>query len=121
MNFIVTIVMILLVDFFSKKITRKRMGLAKGKWRRAFYTKYEGFMNFFILIIFVFSSTMIDYESIWAYVLLISFLIVLIGFEAFMNKRYDKEPKEYLVTLISGSIVTIFVILSFSLSLYFNM
>jgi len=104
-HIIIIVIVILVISHFVEVVIRKWLDAGKFRWKRVSYTKYDTFMNFLFTIAFIISSSFFSsYTEPYFYLLLTVYTIITLGFNAILAKRYDNNPKEYKVIIITGSL-----------------
>lgn len=112
MNFIISAIVILCLGILSERYLRKKFDIEKRKGfiykgANKFHRWTEGSLLIIVLILLWF---FIEYT----FLLLISFYVLMNLFRALMEWRYERENKEYILTLHS-IIIYLLLIGSFSL------
>ena len=104
-HIIIIVIVTLVISHFVEVVIRKWLDAGKFRWKRVSYTKYDTFMNFLFTIAFIISSSFFSsYTEPYFYLLLTVYTIITLGFDAILAKRYDNNPKEYKVIIITGSL-----------------
>lgn len=104
-HIIIIVIVTLVISHFVEVVIRKWLDAGKFRWKRVSYTKYDTFMNFLFTMAFIISSSFFsNYTEPYLYLLLTVYTIIILGFDAILAKRYDNNPKEYKVIIITGSL-----------------
>ena len=104
-HIIIIVIVTLVISHFVEVVLRKWLDAGKFRWKRVSYTKYDTFMNFLFTMAFIISSSFFSsYTEPYFYLLLTVYTIITLGFDAILAKRYDNNPKEYKVIIITGSL-----------------
>ena len=120
LKFVIVLIVAYLLSFFGEKILRRVINVEKRKsfiYQPVNKSQKKGervllvlfFISLFIQI--VYSSPSFETSTV-----LIIFLIVLNLYRAFMEWKYQKESKEYIITLCSLVFFAIFIYFIFKLN-----
>lgn len=106
LNIFIIILVLSLILYYFKKILRKLVGVEKQK--RIIYEpahKSQLIGERVLLVLFIFSVIILmtyPLLIIEPYILIITYLLILNLFRSFMEWKFQKESKEYIVTLSSS-------------------
>lgn len=98
-------IMLFVSIYFIEVGVRKWLGAGKYRRKGVNYTNYHTFWSIFFLVAFIiFGNFFGGFTDPYIYFLITVYAIIQIGFDAIMAKKYDKDPKEYKVIMINGSL-----------------
>ncbi|MFE4354361.1 DUF4181 domain-containing protein [Peribacillus butanolivorans] len=98
LNFIIFIIVLLIISTVFERWLKKKLKIKKSKW--SLYkgvNKFQRWTEMAMIIAFLISVWFVDNPTSW----LIGYFLISLSFRAFMEWKYKREEKEYILTLCS--------------------
>ncbi|WP_185152268.1 DUF4181 domain-containing protein [Peribacillus simplex] len=112
LNYIIFIIVLLIIAIVLERWLKKKLKIDKSKW--SFYkgvNPFQRWTEMAMIIAFLISIWFVDNPTSW----LIGYFLISLSFRAFMEWKYKREEKEYILTLCSMFIYLFVLVIGFYL------